>query len=122
MDEPTDWIPLDYEGVFALIGPVYQLRASGPTARFRFLAEPKHANRSHFVDGGMLTAFADSALVTLVGMQTPASMACWSGYHPDKYGNCQPNIAETPRYCDQPGLMYQPAPWGWTCVPIPQGY
>jgi hypothetical protein len=49
-------------------------------------------------------------------------LACWAGYHPDKDGNCQPNIPETPRYCDQPGLIYQPAPWGWSCVPAPQGY
>jgi len=72
MDEPTDWIALDDEGFFALIGPVYQLRASGPTARFRFLAEPKHANRSHFVDGGMLTAFADRALGATARRSDPA--------------------------------------------------
>ena len=49
-------------------------------------------------------------------------VACWSGYHPDKHGNCQPNIPQTARFCDQPGLIYQPAPWGWSCVPESQGY
>ncbi len=58
----TDWIKMDEEGFFGLIGPVYHLQLGPRTARFRFFAEPKHANRGGFVHGGMLTAFADRGL------------------------------------------------------------
>ena len=70
MNERTDWIRMEEEGFFALLGPIYHLRTGARTARFRFLAEPKHANRSGFVHGGMLTAFADRALGNTAGNPT----------------------------------------------------
>ncbi len=56
-------------------------------------------------------------------LKTQFRIACYSGYHQDKDGNCQPNIPETPRYCASlPGYIYQPTPDSWTCVPAPKGY
>jgi hypothetical protein len=42
-------------------------------------------------------------------------LACGSGYHPDAQGNCEPNVAETNRFCPK-GTVYHP--WingGWIC-------
>ncbi len=43
------------------------------------------------------------------------SQACAPGYHTDSEGNCQPNIAQTNRYC-APGEVYNPFPGGWFCA------
>lgn len=60
-------------------------------------------------------------LIARVAMRGP--IACFSGYHQDAQGNCQPNIPQTPTYCASlPGTVYQPAPWGWDCVPVAKGY
>ena len=42
-------------------------------------------------------------------------LACGSGYHTDRQGNCQSNVAETSRYCP-PGEIYNPFPGGWYCT------
>ena len=71
---------------------------------------------------GSSPAWATSEFVTLVVLKTQFPVACAAGYHSDASGNCQPNIETVDRYCPQPGLIYQPAPWGWSCVPAPEGY
>lgn len=40
--------------------------------------------------------------------------ACAPGYHTDREGNCQPNLAQTNRYCP-PGAVFHTAPDGWFC-------
>jgi hypothetical protein len=63
---------------------------------------------------------AGSAAPLGLGQQFPRS--CASGYHPDEGGNCQPNAAQYNRFC-APGLVYEPDPLGWRCVPpSPDGY
>ncbi len=42
------------------------------------------------------------------------SRACAPSYHLDHQGNCQPNLAQTNRYCP-PGEVYHPSPDGWFC-------
>jgi hypothetical protein len=66
--------------------------------------------------------WAANELVTPVVLRTQFPVACAAGYHPDASGNCQPNNEQVDRFCPQAGTMYQPAPGGWACVPIPQGY
>jgi len=75
------------------------------------------------------TALAAALLVASLAIGASAtaparaqSMACAGGYHPDALGNCQPNIPQVDRYCPQAGTIYQPSPWGWSCVPISKGY
>ena len=48
-----------------------------------------------------------------LGQQYP--QACASGYHADAGGNCQPDAAQTNRFCAT-GLVYEPDPLGWRCV------
>jgi uncharacterized protein (TIGR00369 family) len=71
MNEQTDWITMDEDGFFGLIGPVFHLAIDDRTGRFRFLPEPKHRNRSNFVHGGLLTALADRALGTTARQMDP---------------------------------------------------
>jgi len=62
-------------------------------------------------------------LIARVVLRTQFPLACFSGYHQDAEGNCQPNIPQTPLYCASlPGTVYQPTPDGWNCVPAPKGY
>lgn len=62
MTAESDWIKMDEEGLFGLLGPVFHLPFCDGTGRFRFTAEPKHRNRLNSVHGGMLMAFADRAM------------------------------------------------------------
>lgn len=59
-------------------------------------------------------ALADSA-----GLGAAHRVACASGYHVDAGGNCQPNVAQSDRYCPR-GLVFHPAFDGWTCDPPPR--
>jgi hypothetical protein len=57
-----------------------------------------------------LTGFAAQAYAA-----GPGAVACGSGYHPDAEGNCEPNVAQTNRFCPT-GAVYHP--WingGWYC-------
>ena len=67
-------------------------------------------------------AWATSEFVTPVVLKNHFPVACGSGYHLDASGNCQSNTPTVDQFCPQPGLIYQPAPWGWNCVPAPEGY
>ncbi len=72
---------------------------------------------------GGAPAWASADYVTQVVLKTQFPVACAGGYHQDADGNCQPNIPAVPTYCASlPGYVYQPAPWGWDCVPAPKGY
>ncbi len=54
------------------------------------------------------------------GYDQQYAMACAPGYHNDRQGNCQPDVAEVNRYCP-PGAIYHP--WidgNWYCE-TPQG-
>jgi uncharacterized protein (TIGR00369 family) len=62
MSSEPDWIRLKEEGLFETLGPIFHLPVTAEVGRFRFHSEPRHRNRSHFVHGGMLMAFADRAL------------------------------------------------------------
>ena len=55
-----------------------------------------------------------------VGLGDAYPQACASGYHPDRGGNCQPNVAEVSRFCP-PGLVYEPTFDSWRCDPPPPG-
>ncbi len=52
-----------------------------------------------------------------------APRQCWSGYHPDRRGDCQSNNPVLDTSCP-PGLITQVFPnyAGYICVPIPRGY
>ncbi len=52
------------------------------------------------------------------GLGEAYPLACASGYHTDRGGNCQPNVAEENRYCPT-GLVFHPTFDGWTCDPAP---
>jgi uncharacterized protein (TIGR00369 family) len=56
------WIAMEDEGFISLVGPIFYLPFTDGVGRFRFVAEPKHRNRSSIVHGGMLMTFADRAL------------------------------------------------------------
>jgi hypothetical protein len=71
---------------------------------------------------GASPALAASEFVTPVVLKNPSPVACASGYHLDASANCQPDTPTADIYCPQPGLIYQPEPWGWNCVPAPAGY
>jgi hypothetical protein len=79
-------------------------------------------NAKLFLLGAVLIGSAASGLF---GGQPAhaATMTCWSGYHADRRGDCQPDNAIPDRFCP-PGLMYQVFPnyEGYICVPIPQGH
>jgi hypothetical protein len=70
----------------------------------------------------MRMIFVTAAALGLAGFgATPAAatapqvaMACASGYHVDRGGNCQPNAGETNRYCP-PGYVFHPSFDGWYC-------
>jgi hypothetical protein len=73
-----------------------------------------------------MTKLALAALIAAFSLTGPAaalagsrSQACASGYHTDRGGNCQPNIAEHNRYCPD-GLVYEPTFDGWRCDPPPR--
>jgi hypothetical protein len=80
------------------------------------------------------TAFAAVALFGSIagafgiGSAAPAAsaqnIACASGYHADRQGNCQPNSPQPNLEPCPPGYLSAPAPtWsGYMCVPIPKGY
>jgi hypothetical protein len=46
-------------------------------------------------------------------------LACAPGYHVDRGGNCQPDIAEQNRYCPN-GTVFEPTFDGWRCDPAPR--
>jgi hypothetical protein len=79
-------------------------------------------NAKLFLLGALLIGSAASGLLAGQPAQA-ATMACWSGYHPDRRGDCQPNNPTPDRYCPD-GLVYQVFPnyEGYVCVPIPRGY
>ncbi|PHQ72366.1 MAG: thioesterase [Sneathiella sp.] len=54
----------------ALNGPFYEKIVDDQTLVRAFQAEEKHLNGAHLVHGGMLMAFADSALGRSIGHQT----------------------------------------------------
>src|SRR5262249_56562134 len=54
------------EGLIGLVGR-FGTRPWGDSARYAFLAEPKHHNRRGILQGGMLMTFADRAM----------GMTCW---------------------------------------------
>jgi hypothetical protein len=65
----------------------------------------------------------------VVGSAAPAasaqSVACASGYHADRQGNCQPNNPQPNLQPCPAGYLATPFPsWGnsYKCVPIPAGY
>ena len=60
------WEPYGHEGFIGLVGPFWA-RKAGDSYEYAFLAEPKHHNRRHVVQGGMLMTFADRSM----------GMACW---------------------------------------------
>ncbi len=66
----------------------------------------------------LLSALAASSLTGLAANAHAAArtdLACGSGYHPEGGGNCEPDVAETNRYCPT-GQVYHP--WingGWYC-------
>jgi hypothetical protein len=45
-------------------------------------------------------------------------LACAAGYHVDRGGNCQPDIAQENRWCPR-GTVFHPTFDGWTCDPPP---
>src|SRR5206468_1694669 len=55
------WEAVDDPGFIGLVGPIVR-RARGDDDEYGFVAEPKHANLSEVVQGGMLMTFADRAL------------------------------------------------------------
>ena len=73
-----------------------------------------------FIGSLVLGALAGPASVTSAQAQP---IACWSGYHLDKRGDCQPDIPAADLRCG-PGLISQVFPnyFGYICVPIPKGY
>lgn len=72
MDEAAEWMRMDDDGFIGLVGPVFHRPFTGPVGHFRFQADPKHRNRSGFVHGGMLMAFADRALGSTARQMDPA--------------------------------------------------
>lgn len=60
------WEPYGHEGFIGLVGPFWA-RKAGDGYEYAFLAEPKHHNRRHVVQGGMLMTFADRSM----------GMTCW---------------------------------------------
>jgi len=60
------WEPYGHEGFIGLVGPFWA-RKAGDSYEYAFLAEPKHHNRRHVVQGGMLMTFADRSM----------GMTCW---------------------------------------------
>ena len=52
------------------------------------------------------------------GLGFSQPLACASGFHVDRGGNCQPNIAEVSRYCP-PGTVFHPTFDSWSCDPPP---
>ena len=60
------WEPYGNEGFIGLVGPFWA-RKAGDSYEYAFLAEPKHHNRRHVVQGGMLMTFADRSM----------GMTCW---------------------------------------------
>jgi hypothetical protein len=57
---------------------------------------------------------ANVAVAGEVGPNGEISSACGSGYHTDEHGDCQPDVAQTNRFCPA-GAVYHPSPGGWTC-------
>ncbi len=53
-----------------------------------------------------------------VGLGAAFPITCASGYHLDAGANCQPDIAQTNRYCPT-GTVFHPTVEGWTCDPPP---
>jgi hypothetical protein len=45
---------------------------------------------------------------------TQFAQACAPGYHADRGGNCQSDVAEVNRYCP-PGAVFHPSFDGWYC-------
>jgi uncharacterized protein (TIGR00369 family) len=72
MDEAANWLRMEDEGFFELIGPVFYQPSNGTSARFQFRAEPKHRNRNNVVHGGMLMAFADRGMGATSRQSAPA--------------------------------------------------
>jgi acyl-coenzyme A thioesterase PaaI-like protein len=60
------WEPYGHEGFIGLVGPFWARKARDGY-EYAFLAEPKHHNRRHVVQGGMLMTFADRSM----------GMTCW---------------------------------------------
>ena len=70
-----------------------------------------------FAAAMLLSGNSPAAAQTGLGASFP--IACGSGYHPDAGGNCQPDNAQTNRYCAR-GWAFQPDFYGWRCVPPPR--
>jgi hypothetical protein len=72
----------------------------------------------------LLGSIAGAFLLASAAPAAAQRVACASGYHADRQGNCQPNNPQPNLQPCPPGYLSAPAPtWsGYTCVPIPKGY
>ena len=67
---------------------------------------------------GAAALLASEAWAQPPGLGFSRPVACASGYHLDRGGNCQPNVAEVSRYCP-PGTVFHPTFDSWECDPPP---
>jgi len=69
-----------------------------------------------FVAVATSSAFGTPRAPAGLGVTFP--QVCASGYHVDAGGNCQPNAAQTDRFCPA-HTVFHPTFDGWSCDPPP---
>jgi hypothetical protein len=69
---------------------------------------------------GALAAPAAVAAGPGVGLGQAYPVACASGYHPDRGGNCQPDVEEQNRFCPRGEVIHSAFNGnGYICEPPP---